>query len=355
MNDKSFPVVYSVLFSFLASIMIILMILLFSEYRFFCQHAKELMELKFQYAEYVELLDKKLSLKEGYTDSYSAHPELTAKGYSEALEDILQQVQDERNTERDFQENAIAENMDQFLPESSSAIKEIMQAEASDAPDNDDEYADDSFVVINRHPDYLKQSTLDYMQSQELNTLMTSLDIDRWSDYAAGIVTPKKVIPKKIDKNSTGKPVPKITAVRPLVKDCGFIWPIDTDKFWVSSLFGPRKRIDGTWGFHHGIDMAAIKGTLVKVARAGTVTEASFQTGYGNTVVVQHSDTLKTRYAHLHTIRVCAGQKIKQGVIIGTVGETGFIRKKGKDGSHLHFEVYERGKRINPMHCLPTV
>ena len=38
---------------------------------------------------------------------------------------------------------------------------------------------------------------------------------------------------------------------------------------------------------------------------------------------------------------------------MGTVGETGFIRKKGKDGSHLHFEVYECGKRVNPMHCLP--
>jgi murein DD-endopeptidase MepM/ murein hydrolase activator NlpD len=137
------------------------------------------------------------------------------------------------------------------------------------------------------------------------------------------------------------------------LKDCGFMWPVDLDKFWLSSLFGPRKRVDGTWGFHHGIDMAAVKGTIVKVVRAGTVVEASFQTGYGNTVVVQHSDALKTRYAHLHTIRVCVGQKIKQGTIVGTVGETGFIRKKGKDGSHLHFEVYEKGKRVNPLHCLP--
>jgi murein DD-endopeptidase MepM/ murein hydrolase activator NlpD len=121
----------------------------------------------------------------------------------------------------------------------------------------------------------------------------------------------------------------------------------------LSSLFGPRKRIDGTWGFHHGVDMAAVKGTIVKAARAGTVTEACFQTGYGNTVVVQHTEKIKTRYAHLHAIRVSAGQKVKQGAVVGTVGETGFIRKKGKDGSHLHFEVYEKGKRVNPMHCLP--
>jgi len=329
MSDKRFPVIYSVLVSFFSGIMMILMILLFVEYRFFCQQVNELMELKYQYAEYIELFNKKIN--------------------GENSDILSQEGEGEEQDERDIE-------MDTFLEESPLAIKEIMQAEASDAPDNDDEYVDD-FVVINRHPDYLKESMLDYMQSQELNTLMTSLDIDRWSDYSAGMVnSPKKVAsPKPIKNinNNTNKQMPKITASRHTSKECGFIWPIDSDKFWLSSLFGPRKRIDGTWGFHHGIDMAAPKGTLVKVVRAGTVTEACFQSGYGNTVVVQHSDTLKTRYAHLHTIRVYAGQKIKQGVIIGTVGETGFIRKKGKDGSHLHLEVYERGKRINPMHCLP--
>jgi murein DD-endopeptidase MepM/ murein hydrolase activator NlpD len=57
----------------------------------------------------------------------------------------------------------------------------------------------------------------------------------------------------------------------------------------------------------------------------------------------------------LNAIRTFVGQKVKQSAIIGTVGETGFIRKKGKDGSHLHFEVYEHGKRINPLHCLPRM
>jgi len=334
MIDKRFPLFYSVLLGFSTSIMIILMILLFTEYRFFCKQVHEVLLLKQQYSHYVELLHKKIN------NDITEHTD----------------VQDDNNdTTQDLVQD-VDEMLEEMTEESSIIMNEIAAAESSDAPDNDDEYVDDSFVVINRHPDYLKQSTIDYMESQELNALMTAIDIDRWSDY-----TDKQITVTQPKKTNSVKPVTsqkkeqKITAIRRPIKDCGFIWPIDEHKFWLSSLFGPRKRIDGTWGFHHGIDMAAVKGTAVKAVRAGVVVEASFQTGYGNTVVIKHSETIKTRYAHLHSIRVYVGQKIKQGTIIGTVGETGFVRKKGKDGSHLHFEVYERGKRINPLHCLPRM
>jgi murein DD-endopeptidase MepM/ murein hydrolase activator NlpD len=344
MIDKHFSVVHSVLFSLCISIMTILMILLFIEYRFFCNQSREMIELKQEYAQYVHILSKKIN-----------GDDIDDNEVTDSLEDVesLYGVPDWSEAETGVEQE-----------ESEIEIKEILAAEASDAPDNDDDYIDDSFVVINRQPDYLKQSTLDYMQAEELNSLMTAIDIDRWSDYTESsfvkvsqnrqpsISTKKSTVQNKRVSKPVSKPKTHTTMHRS-IKECGFIWPIDADKFWLSSLFGPRKRVDGTWGFHHGIDMAAVKGTLVKAARAGTIVEAGFQTGYGNTVVVQHSDALKTRYAHLHTIRVYMGQKIKQGVIIGTVGETGFIRKKGKDGSHLHFEVYEKGKRVNPMHCLP--
>ncbi|HLW72944.1 MAG TPA: M23 family metallopeptidase [Candidatus Babeliales bacterium] len=331
MIDKRFPVVYAVIIGFLASIMIAIMVLLFVEYRFFCAQVRELRVLKQQYAECVDLLTKKMNDSVVINDNAVIASEISTE-----LPD---------------------EMPDEFVEESPIAMDEIMAAEASDDPDDDDEYVDDSFVVINRQSDYLKQSTLDYMESQELNSLMTAIDVDRWSDYTeVPPLVPQQKKPAPQNRSTVkpvNKPQTKINAMRRPIKDCGFMWPIDRDKFWLSSLFGPRKRIDGTWGFHHGIDMAAVKGTVVKSARAGLVTEACFQTGYGNTVVVKHTDSLKTRYAHLHTIHVCAGQKIKQGSVVGTVGETGFIRKKGKDGSHLHFEVYEKAKRINPMHCLP--
>jgi len=326
MVGKHFSFVYSFLLSLCIGIMMILMVLLFLEYRFFCKQAREMVELKQQYALYVDILSRKIN------------------------------GDDRDDTEVIVNSDEIIDEMlDEPGEESAISMEEIAAAEASEAPDDDDDYVDDSFVVINRQPEYLKQSTLDYMQAEELNSLMTAIDIDRWSDYTENPIislpTQKSNVSKKRITQPVSKPKTHVTAHRPL-KDCGFIWPIDADKFWLSSLFGPRKRVDGTWGFHHGIDLAAVKGTLVKAARAGSVVEACFQTGYGNTVVVQHSDALKTRYAHLHTIRAYVGQKIKQGAIVGTVGETGFIRKKGKDGSHLHFEVYEKGKRVNPMHCL---
>lgn len=349
MVDKRFPLVYSVLFGFFASIMIILMILLFIEYRFFRNQVRQLFILKQQYAQYVDVLNKKVN-----SDVQESSDLI--KEIDDGEEDIAQELYE------------IAEAMTE---ESHIIMDEISAAESSDAPDNDDDYVDDSFVVINRHPDYLKQSTLDYIESQELNALMTAIDIDRWSDYTESFETSEDFT-KASNKSSVHsasqqkkqisvKPVAvqkkenKVNSVRRPIKECGFIWPIDAHKFWLSSLFGPRKRIDGAWGFHHGIDMAAVKGTAVKAARAGVVEEASFQAGYGNTVVIKHTEIIKTRYAHLHAIRVYVGQKVKQGTIVGTVGETGFIRKKGKDGSHLHFEVYEHGKRINPLHCLPRM
>lgn len=345
MVDNRFPVMYSVLLTFVTSIMIFLMILLFVEYRFFCRQVTELSLLKQQYIQYVDILDKKIN---------GIRVEIDGTSVEDVGEGILQSSD---------------EMIEEMGDESAIIMNEIAVAESSDAPDNDDEYVDDSFVVINRQPDYLKQSTLDYMESQELNALMTAIDVDRWSDYTESFVSPVYTPSKRLNKVSKNKSVTTISkdsvksqqkeqnvnTIRRASKECGFIWPIDMNKFWLSSLFGPRKRIDGTWGFHHGIDMAAIKGTAVKTVRAGTVVEAAFQAGYGNTVVIKHTETIKTRYAHLHAIRVHVGQKIKQGIVVGTVGETGFIRKKGKDGSHLHFEVYESGKRINPLHCLPRM
>ena len=128
-----------------------------------------------------------------------------------------------------------------------------------------------------------------------------------------------------------------------------FVCPLERSQFWLSSLFGSRKKPNGQTGFHQGIDMAARRGTDVRAAAGGRVEYAGNAPGYGNTIVIVHDEVYKTRYAHLDEIQVRTNQTVAQGDRIGAVGDTGFTIKRGSDASHLHFELYERGKQINPL------
>ncbi len=132
-------------------------------------------------------------------------------------------------------------------------------------------------------------------------------------------------------------------------RDFVFSWPVDIECFWLSSLFGPRKRPNGQVEFHHAIDMAAIKGTPVKAAASGKVVLAQSHSGFGNCIMIEHNNRYKTRYAHLHRIGVHVGQTVQQGQVIGSVGDTGLVIKSGRDASHLHFEIHQDGRRVNPL------
>jgi murein DD-endopeptidase MepM/ murein hydrolase activator NlpD len=157
-------------------------------------------------------------------------------------------------------------------------------------------------------------------------------------------VVKRKRIPKKVFYKS----LKQKTRYAP-VRDFVFSWPIELQSFWLSSLFGPRRRPNGHVEFHHAIDMAACKGTPVKAASSGRVILAQNLSGYGNCIMIEHNSRYKTRYAHLHRINVHAGQMVKEGEVIATVGDTGLVRKSGRDASHLHFEVHQNGHRVNPL------
>lgn len=112
----------------------------------------------------------------------------------------------------------------------------------------------------------------------------------------------------------------------------------------VSSAFGWRSDpLLGTPRFHKGIDLKAAYGREVPAAAAGRVTFAGEQGGYGQTVVVEHAGGFTTRYAHLSSIAVSAGQQLADGVVIGRVGQSGRAT-----GPHLHFEVTRDGKALDP-------
>ncbi|MFA5998879.1 MAG: M23 family metallopeptidase [Candidatus Babeliales bacterium] len=126
-----------------------------------------------------------------------------------------------------------------------------------------------------------------------------------------------------------------------------FDWPVDLCEFWVSSLFGPRKH-KGVVKNHGGVDLASVKGTQVKASARGIVKRVEENVpGYGNVIEVQHKGGFLTRYAHLHKMHACYGDTVRKGEVIGLVGSTGNVR--GKDPSHLHFEIVKDGKRLDPL------
>ena len=94
---------------------------------------------------------------------------------------------------------------------------------------------------------------------------------------------------------------------------------------------------------HAGQDIAAPSGTPVRAVDCGTVTQAADESGYGNIICIQHSATISTCYAHLSSFETKRGDYVEVGQIIGRVGTTG-----NSTGPHLHFEVRENGKAVDP-------
>ncbi len=125
------------------------------------------------------------------------------------------------------------------------------------------------------------------------------------------------------------------------------ILPLKTDAtFKVSSTFGMRT-VPGSdeKKMHNGMDLACAVGTEVVATADGEVTEVvASPDGYGNHIVIHHGDTYVTKYAQLDEFKVKGGDKVVKGQVIALSGNSG-----QSTGPHLHYEVYEKGKLMNPM------
>lgn len=183
-------------------------------------------------------------------------------------------------------------------------------------------------------------------QDQGMEPELCSSDI-RTSDLTLHPAPRNHGILGKKTTNSSKKQKSIESKVRPLKM------PIDHPNYRLGSRFGSRKRKNGSWGFHYGIDMPSPRGTAVKAAASGKVIEAGYsKKGYGKTIVLSHPNIkYQTRYAHLDKILVRVGQEVKVGQKIGLVGATGFVISENgsNDASHLHFEVKKQGKHIDPL------
>ena len=124
--------------------------------------------------------------------------------------------------------------------------------------------------------------------------------------------------------------------------------PIQGD-YRVSSGFGIRNDpFTGGLAMHEGLDFTAATGTKVVASAKGTVVRSGWDMGYGNVIEVQHAEGFATRYAHLSKRIAQVGDSVERGSVLGEVGSTG-----RSTGPHLHYEVFNKDRVINPVQVLP--
>jgi murein DD-endopeptidase MepM/ murein hydrolase activator NlpD len=118
-------------------------------------------------------------------------------------------------------------------------------------------------------------------------------------------------------------------------------WPVEGR---LQGHFGRRTDpFSGEGAFHRGVDIIAPRGTPVRAAADGVVLFAAYMSGYGRLVVVDHANGLRTYYAHLARFGVVAGQDVRRGQTLGTVGSSGRVT-----AAHLHYEVRQGGNAVDP-------
>ncbi|MEX0974172.1 MAG: M23 family metallopeptidase [Bacillota bacterium] len=125
-----------------------------------------------------------------------------------------------------------------------------------------------------------------------------------------------------------------------------FIWPANGP---VSSAFGWRTHpISGERLSHEGIDIVAPSWSKVYAAGSGEVEFCGWYGGYGRLIIIDHGDSIETRYGHLSGYEVEEGVHVSGGDLIGYVGSSG-----SATGPHLHFEVRRSDEPVNPRNYLP--
>lgn len=175
-------------------------------------------------------------------------------------------------------------------------------------------------------------------QDKVTYTLKYATELKDFTDQSTAVAALYKEMPivvKKAKKPATGKNID--TSASPL--EVALIEPVGGT---ITSRFGARSR-----GTHTGLDIATSSGTPIKAAATGVVTYAGWKGSYGQLVVIEHTNSTSTYYAHCSRIYVNVGQQVNQGDVIAAVGSTG-----NSTGPHLHLEIRVNDKPRNPQNYL---
>lgn len=169
--------------------------------------------------------------------------------------------------------------------------------------------------------------------------LFNGLSVDTQLTVGQIIIVPNvDLVQKEVPKKTTAKTIKKSNVTKSASS------PSASTSSWLTKPLAKYVETQGVHG-NNGVDLAAPVGSTIYAAAAGTViiakSDGGWNGGYGNYVVIKHSNGAQTLYAHMSSVSVSVGESLKQGTVIGAVGMTG-----KSTGAHLHFEV--RGAK-NPF------
>jgi murein DD-endopeptidase MepM/ murein hydrolase activator NlpD len=208
-----------------------------------------------------------------------------------------------------------------------------------------------------RYPDAIIISEASSPVPAPVQNSATALSSSNNSRSTVDAVRPRRVKPESplpflkarpgIHSPTKGSPLIAVSSAdaRPMSARVAFQTPLRGE---IRSEFGMRRDpINGRMRLHQGIDIAAVRGTPIEAAASGTVVFAGRNKGYGNMVLIEHADGRRTLYAHAQSLFVKAGDRVTAGQTIAAVGSTGH-----STGPHLHFEVREDNRSVNPLTAL---
>jgi murein DD-endopeptidase MepM/ murein hydrolase activator NlpD len=177
--------------------------------------------------------------------------------------------------------------------------------------------------------------------SDDVNQQQVKLSIDQFYALRA------QALSGRVSRALEGGLTPGFAGDWTQLADAPSMWPIEGP---VTSSFGEREDpFNGEGAFHSGIDISAPDGTPVRATADGEVSDANMGAGYGREVVLNHGHDVLTVYGHLSAIAVLPGQHVKQGQVVGYVGQSG-----RSTGPHLHYEVRVHNVPVNPHKYLRT-
>ena len=191
-------------------------------------------------------------------------------------------------------------------------------------------------------------------QKQEQLKMQKVLENSKFlrENYANNLTREEKKLQKKIDKYN--KQVEEIeNEIKNLATTKSFgknyvggkmVWPI-AGHYRITSPYGMRTHpITGVYKLHTGMDISAKIGDKFTAAAYGIVTKASYNSAYGNMVIIDHGGGVQTLYAHGSSIEVKVGDIVNAGDLVLKVGSTGY-----STGPHAHFEIRINGETVNPL------